>query len=243
MRRFRRPDVSSLITSTFNANAAPSDPRNVYVVDQAEYQDKYRRLFRPLSKDWQTGYNNHPLRALANREGTLAMEKFRLSDVAHQARNRTDTAIYNCDAHEHLGNMHRYNAAAAHCIFTENNEKAVPFSYDLHRLHAQEATFFAERIIKDAIAHRDPHVWLICGRDSHVRIGTKNKSVMTAIEQMLQKKALKWEAGDSGFKVILDNPSTSPPDESKNSSKKATHGSSVPRSTKPSKTHPTPAAA
>ncbi|KAK0454554.1 hypothetical protein EV421DRAFT_424267 [Armillaria borealis] len=204
MRRFRRPDVSSLITSTFNANAAPSDPRNVYVVDQAEYQDKYRRLFRPLSKDWQTGYNNHPLRALANREGALATEKFRLSDVAHQARNRTDTAIYNCDAHEHLGNMHRYNAAAAHCIFTENNEKAVPFSYDLHRLHAQEATFFAERIIKDAIAHRDPHVWLICGinslplgslpfdeilsgRDSHVRIGTKNKSVMTAIEQMLQK--------------------------------------------------------
>lgn len=46
------------------------------------------------------------------------MEKFRLSGIAHQARNRTDTAIYNCDAHEHLGNMHRYNAAAAHSIFT-----------------------------------------------------------------------------------------------------------------------------
>ncbi|KAK0241359.1 hypothetical protein EDD85DRAFT_397124 [Armillaria nabsnona] len=188
MRRFRPPDVSSLITSTFNASATPSDPSKVYVVDQAGYQDKYRRLFRPLAKDWQTDYSNHPLRTLANREGALAMEKFRLSGIAHQARNRTDTAIYNCDAHEHLGNMHRYNAAAAHSIFTENNEKTVPFLYDLHRLHAQEATFFAERIIKDAIAHRDPYVWLICGRDSHIRIGIKNRSVMTAIEKMLQKR-------------------------------------------------------
>ncbi|KAK0494823.1 hypothetical protein EDD18DRAFT_285265 [Armillaria luteobubalina] len=166
------------------------------------------------------------------------MEKFRLSDVAQQARNRTDMAMYKNDAHEHLGNMYRYNAAAAHSIFTENNEKTVPFSYDLHNLHAQEATFFAERIIKDAIAHRDPYVWLICGRESHARIGLKGRSVMTAIETLLQQKAVKWETGNGGFKVILDNPSASSPDESNTSGY-----SSAPPSTKPSKTHPTPAAA
>lgn len=169
------------------------------------------------------------------------MEKFRLSDVAHHARNRSDMAIYKNDAHEHLGNMHRYNAAAAHSIFNENNKKTVPFLYDLHSLHAQEAAFFAERIIKDAIAHRDPYVWLICGRDSHVRIGAKNRSVMTGIEQMLQKKTLKWEMSDSGFKVILDDPPTSPPDEFNECGKDTTPGSSTPRSTKPFKIHPTPA--
>ncbi|KAK0212443.1 hypothetical protein DFS33DRAFT_1269240 [Desarmillaria ectypa] len=198
------------------------------------------------SKVWQTSYERHPLRALANREGALAMEKFRLSDVAYHARNKADTAIYNCDAHEHLGNMHRYNAAAAHCIFTDNNKMTVPFSYDLHCLHAQEATFFAERIIKDATAHRDPHVWLICGRDSHVRIGTKDRSVMVAIERMLQKHGMKWELGDGGFKVILDNPSTSPPPEESNNSSintPRTSKSSSPSSTIPSKTPPTPAAA
>ncbi|KAK0486225.1 mitochondrial PGP phosphatase-domain-containing protein [Armillaria novae-zelandiae] len=239
MKRFRPPDVSSLITSTFNATATPSDPHSVYVVDQAEYQAKYRRLFRPLTKSWQTGTGtgSHPLRSLAHREGALAMGKFRLSNVAQQARNRTDMAMHKNDAYEHLGNMQRYNAAAAHSIFTENNAKRVPFSYDLHGLHAHEATFFAERIIKDAIAHRDPYVWLICGRHSHVRIGLKGKSVMAAIEEQLQKKALKWEMINGGFKVILDNPLTSP-DESNPSGY-----SRAPPSAKPSKTHPTPVAA
>ncbi|KAG7449730.1 uncharacterized protein BT62DRAFT_604125 [Guyanagaster necrorhizus] len=245
MRRFRRPDVSSIITSTLNVNPPSSDLHHGYVVDQAKYQESYTRRFRPLSKYWQTGTGQHPLRVLANHEGAQAMEKFRLSDLAQRARNKTDTALYTCDAHEHLGNMHRYNAAAAHCIFTDNNKKTVPFSHDLHCLHAQEATFFAERIITDAIAHRDPHVWLIFGRDSHVRVGIKDRSVMAAIEQVLQRRKLKWELGDARYKVILDNPSTSPPEEVNSTSRNKSRASNLngPSSTIPSKTPPTPATA